>query len=86
MNSVRLLRATRDWSEDCVRGSLLRGLLICSRPGTRPITTLTNLSMLPTHSSDPQQAIDALYAWQEIKDESISQDYMYSLLFRDRSF
>lgn len=30
-----------------------------------------------------EQAIDAFYTWREIKDESISQDYMYSLLFRD---
>ena len=33
-----------------------------------------------------EQAIDAFYTWQEIKDESISQDYLYSLLFRDRAF
>ncbi len=33
-----------------------------------------------------EQAISAFYTWQEIKDENISQDYLYSLLFKDRTF
>jgi hypothetical protein len=32
-----------------------------------------------------EQAIDAFYAWQEITDEDISQDYLYSLLFKERT-
>jgi hypothetical protein len=33
-----------------------------------------------------EQAINACHTWQEIRDEDISQDYLYSLLFRDRTF
>ena len=32
------------------------------------------------------QAIDAFRAWKEIKDADITQDYLYSLLFKDRNF
>jgi len=33
-----------------------------------------------------EQAIAAFEAWKEIKDADLAQDYLYSLLFRDRSF
>lgn len=33
-----------------------------------------------------EQAINAFHAWNEIKDAEIAQDYLYSLLFKDRNF
>jgi hypothetical protein len=44
----------------------------------------------PLDSSDAllrvEQAIGAFYTWKEIKDADIAQDYLYSLLFKDRTF
>ena len=43
----------------------------------------------PHDGSDPllrvEQAISAFHTWKEIKDAALSQDYLYSLLFKDRA-
>ncbi len=33
-----------------------------------------------------EQAISAFHVWNEVKDAGLAQDYLYSLLFKDRSF
>jgi hypothetical protein len=38
------------------------------------------------HRADYDRAISAFHAWKEIKDADLAQDYLYSLLFKDRNF
>ena len=53
----------------------------CSRPGTGPITISARRS-IAVHVA---QARLAFQDWAEVKDEPLAQDYLYSLLFKDRS-
>ena len=59
-------------------------LPICSRRGTRPITTLECRSD-PSMQRWMSRRRVGVTAWAEVRDEPLAQRYLYSLLFKDRS-
>lgn len=92
LNMLKLLAAASqeiDPAESAIRGKL--GLVAQGVVELQQARHRADYDMeKPLDPSDArllvEQAIKAFHAWKEIKDADISQDFLYSLLFRDRSF